>query len=249
MPRIMVLGDLHGAINEGYGLVRKYEDRGLIIDGVIQVGDLGVYPSGTDWKSYWNGSSVAPKPTLVIMGNHEDPRSILDWQAAPNQVPNITLAPDGEITEFLGVKIGCIYGNYSPISYINPDRVVQNRKTGQSPRIAMHINRYAVENLLGQDGPIDLLITHDSAKISFPRSFGPMDPLIGEILGLSGREEIAHAQGCPGFDDLLRKFKPRHYLFGHLHFYETQHIGATESTLLQCIQYNKDNNCYKVLEL
>jgi len=229
-------------------MVKKYEDRGLKIDGIVQVGDWGVFVDVGDWKDYWSGSSIAPKPTLVIMGNHEDPRAILDWQAAPNQVPNITLAPDGKITDFLGVRLACVWGNYSPISYMNPDRVVQNRKSGQNPRIAAHINRYAVENLLAQEGPMDMLITHDSARVSFPAGFGPMDPLIGEILGLRGREEMSMAKGCPGFDDLLRKFKPRHYLFGHLHSYETQQIGGTESTLLQCIEYNKENNFFKVLE-
>src|SRR6267142_6461576 len=149
MARLMIFGDVHGEIKRMYDLVNEYEQRGLKIDGVVQVGDLGVYRSGTDWRDYRSGNFEAAKPTLAIMGNHEDPEEISLWS---EPVGNIQLLPDGEIVEFLGVKIGGIWGNYSPVSYMNPDRVVQNRIHFNSHKIAMHINRYAVENLFGQEG-------------------------------------------------------------------------------------------------
>lgn len=250
MPRLFVCGDTHGDLTTMYKLVERYEDKGLKIDGVIQVGDLGVYSSGTDWKYFWDGIAIAPKPTLAILGNHEDIVTVNRWVCQPDKVENIKLALDGRIENFLGVRIGAIWGNYSPISYKDPDRVFQNRMTGQSPRIAMHINRYSVETLLEQNGPMDMLITHDSAKISFPDFFkkNRMDPVIADILGLVP-EEINHAAGCPGFDDLLTKFKPKHYLYGHLHIRDHMRIGATEVDCLQAIQYNKDNNCFKVIEI
>jgi len=250
MPRLIVFGDIHGDITTMYEHVDSYERRtGLTIDGVVQVGDFGVYPSGTEWNYFWDGERTAPKPTLAIMGNHEDPDAVNQWIAQPHRVENIKLLLDGRIENFLGVRVGGVWGNYSPISYKNPDRVFENRCSGASHRIAMHINRYSVENLLEQEGPIDLLITHDSARITFPSYFGPMDPVIGEILGLAGREEMTQAKGCPGFDQLLRKFKPKHYMFGHLHAAETLRVGATEATMLQCIQYTKNNDCFKVIEL
>jgi predicted phosphodiesterase len=250
VPKLFVMGDTHGEICKMYRLVKEYEHRtGLQIDGVVQLGDLGIYPGTTDWQGYWDGVYVAPKPTVVIAGNHEDISTINRWLSEPARIPNIKLLLDGRIENFLGVRIGAIWGNFSPVSYMNPDRVFENRTTCQNHRIAMHINRYSVETLLDQTGPMDMLITHDSAAITFPAFFrkNRMDPVIAEILGLVP-EEINHAAGCPGFNDILKKFKPKHYMFGHLHSSENQQVGETECTLLQCIQYNQDNNCYKVVE-
>src|SRR6266436_5726339 len=109
MARLAFFGDTHGDISTMYKLVEKYEtERDIPIDGIIQVGDLGVYTAGTEWHYYWNGIRKATKPTLVIM----------------------KLLQDGTIENFLGVRIGGIHGNYSPISYKNPGRVIHHRMTG-----------------------------------------------------------------------------------------------------------------------
>jgi hypothetical protein len=248
MPRLMVVGDIHGEIHEMYRLVDSWERRtGLTIDGVVQVGDLGVYSSGTDFRDYWDGLK-APKPTIAILGNHEDIVTANRWLAEPDRIQNMRLLLDGRIENFLGVNIGGIWGNYSPVSYKNADRVYDNRVTGNSHRIAMHINRYSVETLLDNPGPMDVLITHDSARITFPPYFGPMDPMVGEILGLSGREEMVQAKGCPGFDQILKQFKPRKYFYGHLHTDYKLKVGATETRCLHAIQYDKFN-CFEVTEL
>ena len=250
MARLAFFGDTHGDISTMYKLVEKYEtERDIPIDGIVQVGDLGVYTAGTEWHYYWNGIRKATKPTLVIMGNHEEPQAVNRWSANPDKVENMKLLQDGTIENFLGVRIGGIWGNFSPISYKDPERVIRHRMTGESPRIAMHINRLAVENLLAQPGSMDVLITHDSARSTFPEFFrnNRMDPTIADILGLV-REEINHAQGCPGFDDLLEKFKPRAYFYGHLHVSDYKRLGETKVQCLQCIQYTKDGDCMEVLE-
>ncbi len=201
MARLAFFGDTHGDISTMYKLVEKYEtERDIPIDGIVQVGDLGVYTAGTEWHYYWNGIRKATKPTLVIMGNHEEPQAVNRWSANPDKVENMKLLQDGTIENFLGVRIGGIWGNFSPISYKDPERVIRHRMTGESPRIGLV------------------------------------------------REEINHAQGCPGFDDLLEKFKPRAYFYGHLHVSDYKRLGETKVRCLQCIQYTKDGDCMEVLE-
>jgi hypothetical protein len=248
MPRLFVCGDIHGDITTMYKLVERYEnDNGRKVDGVVQVGDFGIFNNGTEWEYYRDGIREATKPTLIIMGNHEEPGEIRKWVVNP--VPDMKLLLDGEITNFLGVNIAGIWGNYSPVSYTDPDRVVNNRYGGgNSPRIGMHINRYAVEYLLKQDANIDMLITHDSARCTFPDYFKtrPMEDWVRVELGL-GKQEVSNAAGCPGFDELLRKFKPAKYFFGHLHVYDKTHVGRTEATCLQAIQYDQ-TKCFEIVE-
>lgn len=246
--KLMVFGDVHGEIRRMYKMAETWEEQNdEKIGGIVQVGDFGIFPDGySDWDYYWNGAKVAPKPTLVIMGNHEDPKVINEWLSRPHKVHHIDLLLDGRVKMFMGVKIGGIWGNYSPKSYLNPQRVFENRCSELNYKVAMHINRYSVETLLEHPGPMDMLITHDSAKSTFPPAFGPIDPIIGEILGLEGKEELTTARGCPGFDDLLTKFKPKYYFYGHMHESYKTTFGDTKVECLNAIQYS--STPYTVVE-
>jgi len=245
----MFFGDIHGSVRQMYKLAKKWEESNdRKINGIVQVGDFGVYPNNiTDWSSMWEQRIAVPYPTLAIMGNHEDPKTIMDWMAEPDRIPDLHLLSDGCVNRFLGVEIGGVYGNFSPKSYMNPERVRQNRWLGgNSAKIGMHIYQPSVNLLMNYDGPLDVLITHDSARVTFPEAFRrPMDPFISDQLGLE-RAEINHAQGCPGFDDLLKKHQPKYYFYGHLHGSSTCQVGRTHCELLNAIQYS--NEPYKVVE-
>src|SRR5882672_7746421 len=198
MTRLMIMGDWHADLKLGWRIAQTWESRNhKHIDGIVQVGDFGVSMKWLPWNDLWAGNFAVPFPTLVIMGNHEDPAAIRSWQADPERIVDLTLLPDGGVVDFLGVKIGGIHGNYSPVSYANPERVALHRSAkGNSHKIAMHIYRPSVEKLLEYDGPMDMLITHDSARICFPAAFrGPMPDGVPEILGLSPGEQH-NAKGC-----------------------------------------------------
>jgi len=248
MPTLCFVGDTHGALLKMYAALQDFMERtGVHIDGIVQVGDLGVFSRGTDWSAMWNSRTPAPIPTWAIMGNHEEPQMVAEWQRDSARIAGMTLMPDGGILDVLGVKIGCIWGNYSPVSWLNPARVQANRKypgNSHSARIAMHIDRTAVERLLETPGPMDVLITHDSATVTLPLGFRgrKMDPLIAELLGLN-TEEAALMGGCPGFNEVLTRFKPARYFFGHFHTYEHGFVthqpeAVTRWTCLNALGYD-----------
>lgn len=238
MPILLFAGDVHGSLVKMYAAVQDFIERtGVKVDGIVQVGDLGVFPNGTDWSIMWHNATPAPIPTWAVMGNHEDPEMIARWQKDPGHIPDMHLLPDGEITDVLGIKIGVVWGNYSPISWLNPQRVEENRTSGASHRIAMHINRNAVERLMEDPQQrMDVLVTHDSASSTLPTQFrgSKMDPMIKSILGLTQNEE---SNGCQGFSTLLKVFKPDNYFFGHLHVFDEGSIGRTHYACLNAIGY------------
>jgi hypothetical protein len=242
MPYLCFAGDTHGQLIKMYAAVQEWMERtGVLVNGIVQVGDLGVFSRESDWSVMWNNRTPAPIPTWAIMGNHEDPTAIANWQKEPGRIPGMTLMPDGAIVDVLGVKIGCVWGNYSPKSWLNPERVQQFRAAAKqgshySSRIAMHIDRAAVDRLLAAPGPMDVLVTHDSASVTLPLCFRghKMDPLIKELLGLTAEE---NGGGCPGFDELIEKFKPKHYFFGHLHCYDQGTAEATNWTCLNALGF------------
>jgi hypothetical protein len=240
MTNIAFVGDVHGQLLKMYAALVDWMYRTETrIDAVVQVGDLGVFES-TDWGTMWKHKTPVPIPTWAIMGNHEDPNMIRAWQAEPERIPGMHLMADGAITDVLGVKIGGVWGNFSPRSWATPEVVVFHRNTGASPRIAAHINSRAVRDLLATgDQEMDVLVTHDSARCTIPLRFAgrPIDPTVKEILGLRQSE---NPKGCPAFDELLAHFEPSHYFFGHLHYFEEGQKGPTATTCLHALGMNEN---------
>jgi hypothetical protein len=170
------------------------------------------------------------------MGNHEEPGMISEWQSDAGRIADMHLMGDGDVVDVLGVTVGVVWGNYSPISWLSPSRVHENRTSGQSERIAMHIDRDAVERLLADRRPIDVLVTHDSAACTLPVAFkqNKMPFEIRRLLGLEPNEEVG---GCPGFSELIRVKKPSEYFFGHLHCFDEGVVDTTHYTCLNAISY------------
>jgi|HubBroStandDraft_3_1064219.scaffolds.fasta_scaffold89969_2 hypothetical protein len=240
MPNLAFVGDIHGGVLKMYAALVDWMYRtGTKIDAVVQVGDLGVYP-GTEWGTIYRHKTSCPIPTWAIMGNHEDPAMIREWRASPNRIPDMHLIEDGTIVDVCGVKVGGIWGNYSPRSWVEPHNVLYHRNGGSSPRTAMHICQQSVRSLLSQrQSKMDVLVTHDTARCTLPLKFAgqPMDPEIKEILGLRQSEE---SNGCPAFDEILDVFKPAYYFFGHLHHYAEGWHGPTKTTCLDALGYSEN---------
>jgi hypothetical protein len=252
MPTICFVGDLHGQLTQAYAALMAWMERtGKKIDAVVQVGDLGVYGTGTAWSSLWRYGTPAPIPTWVCMGNHEDPLFVAQWAKNPDRIPDMHLMADGEITSVFGVQIGVVWGNYSPISWLDPSRVHHARLVGgESERIAMHIDKDAVDRLLATyarcGDHMDVLVTHESAASTLPVQFRGkgIDNAIKGILGLRANEEVG---GCPGFSQLLKAYQPDEYFFGHLHCFDEGMLGRTHYTCLNAIGY-PGGPWFKVLE-
>lgn len=229
MPVLAFVGDTHGKIRAMYDYLLAWEQRtGAKLDAVVQVGDFGIFLDpkiGTDFPDYWNGKAEAPILTAVCPGNHEDIRIITRWLLEDhNRVPNIRLLPNGEVGVIDGVRIGAIWGNYSPKSWEHPERIEQSRMQGHWGRIANHVYRPAVERL-AKLGPIDVLVTHDSAQATLPARFrAPMPEALRGQLGIDADEKTG---GCPGFDLLIHALNPRRYFFGHLHGRVEMRYGQT----------------------
>lgn len=246
MSLVAFCGDIHGNIDKMYRLLLEWEARtDLTLDAVVSVGDFGIFENIGDFPEYWKGRSRAPISTYVIVGNHENYELIRRWQRDPLFVANIQLIPDGEAVDVTGIRVGGVWGNYSPRSWNDPKRVAFHRAGGNSNRIAAHIDKNACWKLCAA-GYLNVLVTHDSAQATLPAEFRrPMDPALKQLLGLGKNEE---AGGCPGFDTLLEKFQPPRYFFGHLHVRHDMQMGPTKVTCLQAIDYARGNGWFEVVD-
>lgn len=221
-----------------YDLLFWQERTNIQLDAIVHVGDFGVDVKAGDWKELWNVTKYVPIKTYVCMGNHEDWESIVQWQAEPNRIRDLHLLPDGGITDVAGIKIASLWGNYSPKSWMNPDRVKMVRERYPASLKATHIYRPSVEKLLGQDVRIDVLITHDCSTIVVPQQFAgkPVPPGLMPILGLDPDEKVP--PGCPGITQLQRKFQPQYHFYGHLHVRDERDLDGTKVICLNAYDFN-----------
>jgi predicted phosphodiesterase len=240
MPLIAFCGDCHYQIYKMYDLLIAWEKRtGNVLDAVVHVGDYGVDMFGPNWKHLWDVDKEVPIETWVCMGNHEDYPSIQKWQAEPERITRLHLLPDGGVTDVLGVKIASLWGNFSPKSWMNPDRIKHARDYKvPGTRLALHIYRPSVFQLMKYTGKVDVLITHDASSIIVPMGFygNPIPEGIRPILGLDKDEN--KTQGCPGITDLLRKFEPTYHFYGHYHVKDVRQVEGTKVICLNAFDKN-----------
>lgn len=245
---IAVVGDIHGTINAMYEYLKKWQGRtGAKIDAVLHVGDFGgdsmlpskdTHPSErySDFPFYWTGERVAPIPTYVNPGNHEETEVIKWWSQQPNRMLNLHLLPDGGITEVCGKRVGAVWGNFSYKSWLNPERILTARLNHPRSPKARHILRESVEKLQ-RAGEFDILITHDAPSRLMKR-MGTMDESIARALGLD-EDEHRHSQGCIGFNELYKTGKPKYHFFGHFHTYYVCQKANPLVICLHCFNYDQ----------
>jgi Icc-related predicted phosphoesterase len=267
-------GDTHGNINTMYAMASVWEKRtGLTIDLVVQVGDFGFWLSEEsvdkmtarhakvlidkmadrgdevravcgDYFEYILGTSVAPKRTLVIRGNHEDQEYLMaaekklqadhpdDYLTRTiEMVPNMFYLPDGHVTEIDGVKFGALGGNYSYKTFDTWDYWDEARKKrlryGEKRRLN-HFTRDRWEALAREK--MDVLLFHDA-----PQGMGLTT---GRVLSVSEDQVLSAEEerrfvlpedevteekygqpGCPRLNELIELVKPKHVFCGHWHQY------------------------------
>ena len=241
-----VAGDCHGNVHAMYYHLGCLEQRlDIKIAAVLHVGDFGLYHdhrrADSDWSAYWRGRFKIPIPTWVNLGNHEGWEEVVEWMGQPDKIPNLHLLPDGEVTDVLGLKVGAIWGNYSPKSYADPRIVAQVRNFAPNSVKAMHIYQPSVEKLKVA-GEFDILISHDSP-------YGVMQgrqptASIKKQLGID-KDEIT--TGCSGLNEIWETSQAKYHVWGHHH--RLFHAPAHLSPILHCchtFSYDPANSIYLI---
>ena len=177
---LCVGGDIHGALDRFFSDVLAFEAAlGVRFEVVLHVGDFGVWPDperidratrehdgAGDFPAWFAEGRAAPRPTVFIVGNHED----FTWLAerkGKEILPGLTYLPNGQTID-LGeqrVRVGGLGGCYGPRDYERQVRDLQ----GYEKR---HYTRDEVERLGARDG-IDILLLHDApAGVQFVQKRG-----------------------------------------------------------------------------
>lgn len=191
MPKIGLVGDLHGNLKGLHKFVQSYPDLNILFftgDSCIYLTEQSAKEDKKNWtwhkeKSIWNPSEFfsSPYPIINIVGNHDDYSLIEDLNT-----PLPFISKKTGILQIDNIKIAYLGGIFSSVqSRLNPTELKKrNRRFFTTVEM----------NSLYQEKNIDIFITHLAAANILPVDHG-------NYL-LSG---------------LLQKLKPKYYFFGHHH--------------------------------
>lgn len=228
--RICLVGCCHGSLNLVYEQAARHSpppDLVLIAGDFQAVRDeqdlesMAVprkYRSMGDFKQYYKGQKKAPILTIVIGGNHEASRYMVDMPHGGWLAKNIYYLGTCGVVDVGDVTIGGISGVYAPEHYLWP-RFEKFPFDSQTIRSVYHTRHTDVAHLvrLGR-GKIDVMMSHDwPAGIE---QFGDLEWLRQKKRFL--RQDIdRHRLGSPAARQLLDVLQPHIWLSAHLHvFYE-----------------------------
>ncbi|REE95457.1 metallophosphoesterase family protein [Thermomonospora umbrina] len=212
--KVAFFGDVHGcALHALAAAIRLQRHRGVRLDALVQVGDLGAYPSA----ERWDGSSrrfavenpaqhdffrlLDPSPPLAdavraaleevppfvfLSGNHEDH----EWLEALHRAAD---SPVVTSVDPLGVFRHVACGNVIEVAGLRTAFLGLIELPGR-----MDLDPDAYARLLDiEPGGVDVLITHD----------GPYG--MNEYRGV--------VQGSPKLSALIERLRPRLHVGGHYH--------------------------------
>lgn len=210
MPRIAIVGDVHGKIDL---MIEKSLE--LNVDAIMQVGDFGTFISEEkmdraarkhdgvgNFVEYYNGAKKFPVPIYFIKGNHDD-FNVLE-EIKSRKIKNLNFMENGLAYNVCGRFFGSLGGNYSRTRY------QFNHKDSQlHGKRRKHFNHQDVE-ALEKFSNIYAIIAHDC----------PND------VGIKNKFDESDC-GSPEVRALIEKIKPRFYFHGHHHCYTETLIGNT----------------------
>lgn|GEM_PF-1622348 len=212
--KIAFVGDVHGCVLHALGTAVMLQDRrGIRLDAVIQVGDLGAYPSAEryDGPSHRFGREhpaqgdfvrlLDPSPSfaagvrlalgrvpsvLFVSGNHEDH----EWLAALHAAAGTEVVSVDPLGAYRHVTCGSV-------------REVAGQRVAFLGLIEsagkMDLDENAFSRLMGAEpGDVDILVTHD----------GPY--------GMS-RDRRGGVQGSVKLTRLIEHLQPGLHVSGHYH--------------------------------
>ena len=215
--KILILGDVHGCWGDLNIVITRALRQHPDITAFVQVGDLGYsWPGSKPFaflKTFMDPSTIAKAeavPFYWLEGNHEN-YAQLNTDGGAFQ-PNMIYQPRGSIRD-LGNKRAMFFGGASSI-----DR--QYRIEGKSWWPDESIQYGQILKALEQQGPIDVLFTHEHAMAYPYRSYK-------DDFGRGDKQAI---------DALREKFKPRWHFFGHHHEYGEGETGGTKWACVPIIE-------------
>ncbi|CUU55063.1 Predicted phosphoesterase [Parafrankia irregularis] len=228
---IAFVGDVHGCVLHALGAaVLLQERRGIRLDAVVQVGDLGAYPSadrldepsrrfGRDHPAQGDFLRLLdPSPSLAegvrlaleripsvlfVSGNHEDH----DWLASLHEAAaGAAVVPVDPLGAYHHVACGSVV----TVAGAGVAFLGLIESAGK-----MDLDDVAYARLVDTaPGTVDVLVTHD----------GPY--------GMS-RDRRGNVQGSPKLSRLIEHLRPRLHVGGHYHHSgEPRHYGPTTSYVL-----------------
>ena len=222
---IAVQGCCHGELDTIYDTVKKSR---AAVDLLIICGDFQAirnhhdldqmavpkkYQKMGNFYQYYNGSKIAPVPTIFIGGNHEASNYLHELFYGGWVCPNIYYLGCVGMINFMGLRIGGLSGIYKSFHY---ERGYYEKMplTGDDIRSIYHVRKFTFMKAQLVREPVDIYMSHD-----WPRGIvGHGDKMkLLERKGFLKREIEDNSLGSPPASDLLYKLKPQFFFSAHMH--------------------------------
>ncbi|KAI0566555.1 DBR1 Domain containing protein [Gracilaria domingensis] len=227
--KVAVVGCAHGELDTLYAAIKELEQRqSTTVDLIICPGDfqavrnqsdlacMACPPKYRDMRSFWkyyNGSAVAPIPTIFVGGNHEASNYLQQLPLGGLVAPNIYYLGNAGVINFGGLRIAGISGVYTERDYEKP-RFEKPPYPKNQIKSVYHTRKEDVQRLLRLRRPVDIFVSHD-----WPRGIwrhGNLSKLLSAKPFL--RHEIENGTfGNPGTAELLRAIQPPFWFAAHMH--------------------------------
>ncbi|NUS02865.1 MAG: metallophosphoesterase [Nonomuraea sp.] len=228
--KVAFIGDVHGCVLHALGSVLMLQNRrGIRLDAVVQVGDLGAYPSADRFDGpsrrfiadspaqgdFFRLLDPTPElaatvraaleqmpPVLFVAGNHEDH----EWLAALHEAAGSEVVEIDPLGAFRHYECGSIV----EIAGLRTAFLGLIEAPGY-----MDFDEAAYARLLAEPpGSVDLLVTHE----------GPY--------GMSHNRQ-GEVQGSPKLTRLIERLQPPLHISGHVHHENgPRYYGPTTSYAL-----------------
>ncbi|KAK6331666.1 hypothetical protein TWF718_002212 [Orbilia javanica] len=227
--RVAIQGCGHGMLDQIYSTIEQacrihsYKVDLLIICGDFQAVrnsrdllSMAVPPKYRhmgDFYKYYNGSKVAPIPTLFVGGNHEASSHLYELNLGGWVCPNIYYMGGTGVVNVNGIRIAGVSGIYNGNDYKRP-RYEKPPFDDRSMRSAYHYRAHELFKLNALSGDVDIFVSHD-----WPEGitkYGNEAKLLA--VKQHFRKEVAENRlGSPPLMGILRKLKPSYWFAAHMH--------------------------------
>jgi len=275
---IAVEGCCHGDLDRIYEVIERIQATDSVQpDFMICCGDFQairtneeldtlacppVYRHMKDFHKYWRGERIPRCLTLFVGGNHEAPGHLREMYFGGFVSKDIFYFGSSGVFNIGGLRVVGLSGIYKSHDYDKP--IYESPPyTEHTKRSSYHVRRFDIEKLKLISQPVDIVVSHDwptgITNHGDTESMLRLKDRTGQM-----RQEIQTGQmGNPFTMELLKVFKPKIWLAGHMHIKYTalyHHDDGVSVTrflaldkciprrpFLQYIAIDKDSGCLSQL--